>query len=174
VPTGNVSFTWRALVEDFQRIGVLPLDHVDRVIRKQKLTRLFVAEILGNLKEHRMISFEPNAAIVDSLAVSAMTVEEFISQHGYTVTNALQVHMTFMREEAANAQNGYEKIKDDPAGRAAQDQTIVSTDGLQSFGMVFTEDANRTESALRAWEEITGELCGGIRPEILDEGKPKE
>lgn len=84
-----------------------------------------------------------------------MTFDYFVSQHGYTVTNSLQVYISSMREEAENARTAYEAIKDDPAKTARQDKTLITTRGLWHASRAFTEAADSCERALAAWEKLT-------------------
>lgn len=54
----------------------------------------------------------------------------FDHEHGAMVANALTVYAQHMRETAREAQAGYDAIKDDPARRAAQDRSMITTRGL--------------------------------------------
>lgn len=92
---------------------------------------------------------------------------EFTGRHGHTVTNAMQVYVDSMREEARNARAAYDAIKDDPAKTAAQDKTIVTTLGFLHMSRAFTEAADRCERALNAWQELTGEDDDEDEPETF-------
>jgi len=125
---GSISAAWQALVEDYERLGTLSLDHVSGVVRRRKLTSLLVEELLEKLKEHHLIDFEPNEAIVKSMALGAMPFEEFISKHGYTVVTALEVYIKHMRETA-------------------------ETQGMAAMAAPFTEAADSAQAALDMWNE---------------------
>ncbi len=81
--------------------------------------------------------------------------EAFDEEHGYTVTNALQVYVDRMRQEARELREAYATIKADPELAAAQDKTLMTTGGLRMSADLFSEAADKTERALRAWQELT-------------------
>lgn len=84
-------------------------------------------------------------------------LDNFTAEHGYTVTNALQVYADRMRAESDNATAAWESVKDDPAKVAAQDQTFITTMGLYHAGRAFAEAAAKATEALDAWQELTEE-----------------
>lgn len=86
------------------------------------------------------------------------TAEElavFVEKFGYQVLNALENQASHMAEAAAHAQAAYDAIKDDPAARAVQDSTLITTNGLLQSARRFTEEVHRATLAAQAWDELT-------------------
>lgn len=86
---------------------------------------------------------------------TAAALEEFRSEHSHTVDNALMLQAERMRKSAAEIQASYDKIKDDPEARAAQDATMITTEGLRIAALMAQEAADRAEAARTAWASLT-------------------
>ncbi len=82
-------------------------------------------------------------------------LEDFVGEHGYTVTNCLQVYASHMREDSAQTMASWEAIKDNPEAAAKQDKTLMTTNGLYQSAVMFRQAAESAERALAAWEELT-------------------
>jgi hypothetical protein len=66
---------------------------------------------------------------------------EIVSQHATVLRTALGAYIERMREARDEAQGAFDAIKDDPAKRAAQDQTLFTTQGLRHAADMFQQSA---------------------------------
>lgn len=82
-------------------------------------------------------------------------LERFVSEHGDMIRTVLGVYAEGMREEAQHALDAYEAINGDPARRAAQDKTLMTTRGLKLSGEIIADAADRAERALAALADLT-------------------
>lgn len=81
-------------------------------------------------------------------------VESFFEEHEYMLTTALTSYIDMMRQEAGRALAAYEAIKDDPEQRAAQDKTLMTTNGLKISSLMIRDAADRAENTLQALEQL--------------------
>jgi hypothetical protein len=72
---------------------------------------------------------------------------DFLTRYRVVVATALQSYAERMDKAAAEAQTGYDSVKDDPAKRAAQDQALITTDGLKTAAEMFTANAATAHAA---------------------------
>jgi len=79
---------------------------------------------------------------------------QFFADHENTITNALQIHVRDMTKIAEETQTAYEQISKNPATVAAQDQTIMTTNGLRMSAQMFRNSAERAQKALDALEAL--------------------
>lgn len=82
------------------------------------------------------------------------TLDKFLSTHGHVAANALSVYAERMRGEALPLLAHYEKIKDDPEARAAQDKTLITTNGLVGIANRFKDSADRADKAREALRDL--------------------
>lgn len=82
---------------------------------------------------------------------------EFISEHESIIKTALTVYAEYMEKESKSALDAYRQIKDDPERRAAQDNSLMTTNGLRMSGEIFQQAADKAQRAYEALEEITEE-----------------
>jgi hypothetical protein len=66
---------------------------------------------------------------------------------------------------AKECQEGYDRVKDDPAARAAQDRTGITTMGLYHLARRFTEGAGKHAENLAALDEISQALSPDEDPD---------
>lgn len=59
-----------------------------------------------------------------------------------------------MNHAAERMETGYAQIKDDPQARAAQDQTLVTTEGVRMSGEMFRDAASKASNAHDALTQI--------------------
>jgi hypothetical protein len=78
----------------------------------------------------------------------------FLSAHEGIIRTALEVYARNMTEVAAESMAAYDRVKDDAAARAAQDNSILTVQGLLTSARIFTESAERAERALEALEKL--------------------
>lgn len=78
---------------------------------------------------------------------------QFLNKHQYVITTALNVYVSHMRENALETARQLEKL-DTPEKRAAQDQSLVTTDGLRHMIAAFSQAAHSAEAALEALEDL--------------------
>jgi hypothetical protein len=88
-------------------------------------------------------------------------LEKFLIDHGEMIRTVLGVYAEGMRDEAQYAQAAYEAIKDDPARRAAQDKTLITTHGLKLSAELIADAATRAERALTALADLTDDTDEG-------------
>lgn len=81
-------------------------------------------------------------------------LEEFLEMYSHTIANSLEVHARTMRDAAREVADGYLAIKDDPQARAAQDKTLITTNGLREAAEIFTEQARRDDVAAEALQHL--------------------
>jgi hypothetical protein len=82
-------------------------------------------------------------------------LEQFETGFGAVLTTALRAYSEDMRKNAAELQKHYDKIKDDPAARAAQDDSMITADGLAHMARGMRESAERGARAQESWEQLT-------------------
>jgi uncharacterized membrane protein YccC len=84
-------------------------------------------------------------------------LERFVSEHGELIRTALAIYADNMREESLRVLDAYASIAGDPARRAAQDKTLMTTRGLRLSGEILADAAYRAERALTALADLTDE-----------------
>lgn len=85
----------------------------------------------------------------------AEQLEVFTATHGVMVTTALEWYTAMMSEQADRVQSAHDAIAVNPARKAAQDISLVTTGGLLAMSGAFREASDRADKALTAWEELT-------------------
>ena len=90
-------------------------------------------------------------------ASQSPALDDYAAEHGYVLTNALDVYSEHMREQATKCQATYDAIKDDPDKFAEQDRSFVTTNGLRQMAVMFSESADRADKARAAWDRLVGD-----------------
>ena len=86
-----------------------------------------------------------------------------MDQYGDTVTNALQHHENEMREAAKQARLSGENLAENPDPELPPPppgviRVQMTPAGLEGFAAAFTQDADKTQRAEKAWDELAGLL----------------
>lgn len=81
-------------------------------------------------------------------------LEEFLSEHGSMIANALNIYAREMSKESASALASYSAICADPNLRARQDKAFITTNGLLMISQMMQDSANRATAARHALEDL--------------------
>lgn len=82
-------------------------------------------------------------------------IDEWFMVHGYEAVNALMVQAEHMTKAADDALASYEKITAaGPEAIAAQDKTMVTTEGFKTMAEIFYQAADRARDAREALQDI--------------------
>ena len=87
----------------------------------------------------------------------------FMDEFGYTVTNALQHHEREMREAAGQAQLAAANLTENPDPDLPPPppgviRVQMTARGLEGFAGAFTQDADKTDRAEKAWDDLAALL----------------
>lgn len=81
-------------------------------------------------------------------------LNQFLDEYSGVIGTALEVYAEHMRDEAKPLLALYGEIKDDPAKRAEQDKTWITTHGLNHMAGLFNDSADRAGRAAAALAEL--------------------
>lgn len=145
ISQGNYDCTWERALEHF----------VDRA-------KLHGVDLVSPSKEPARPTTTTRTKDMDKAA-------QALRDHGHIVKSALESLANGMREAAKESQEGHDRAMTDPGVKTAQDDSLITTNGLYQMVQLFEATARQASAALSALEPFLPDDFGNL-PDLDEEG----
>jgi hypothetical protein len=97
----------------------------------------------------------------DQAVALVLKLADFEQRYGSVLGQALDFYARHMRDTAAQAQAGYEAVKDQPEQPPVRDGDTISitptASGWRGMARLFAESADKADAAAHAYELLAGQ-----------------
>jgi hypothetical protein len=125
------------------------LNRAPRLLRFRDLQYVLFARLI--ILTHARVAVGQSKTEGKGNKMDTYGVLAFLEKHGAVINAALDVYSEYMAGQANDAMAAYDAIKDNPAKRAEQDKTFMTTEGLRMSSQMFMQaakDADRAQTEL--------------------------